>query len=128
MRNYIVTIGGRGALAVLMPVHALAQAEKIDAGKKVYTAQKCQTCHAIGGTGGKMSSALDGVGSKLTAAGAPGVDRESRSTGTAIFKPAPKMKMKKYVTFRMRILMRSVTYLSSLKKVRLLVRESMKSR
>ena len=40
---------------------------QIEAGKKVYTAQKCQTCHSVEGVGSKMSP-LDGVGSKLTAA------------------------------------------------------------
>ena len=36
-------------------------------GKMVYAAQKCSVCHAIAGTGGK-TSALDGVGKKLSAA------------------------------------------------------------
>jgi mono/diheme cytochrome c family protein len=35
-------------------------------GQEVYTAQKCQMCHAIAGKGGK-SSPLDGVGAKLSA-------------------------------------------------------------
>jgi len=35
-------------------------------GQEVYTAQKCQMCHAIAGKGGK-ASALDGVGGKLSA-------------------------------------------------------------
>jgi mono/diheme cytochrome c family protein len=38
-----------------------------DKGKAVYAAQKCSMCHAIAGTGGK-TSALDGVGKKLSAA------------------------------------------------------------
>jgi mono/diheme cytochrome c family protein len=41
-------------------------AAQIKKGQAVYTAQKCQMCHAIGGKGGK-SSALDGVGGKLGA-------------------------------------------------------------
>jgi mono/diheme cytochrome c family protein len=53
------------ALAVLtMPRPAAAQ----DAAKKgadVYTAQKCQLCHAIAGKGNK-SNPLDGVGAKLS--------------------------------------------------------------
>ena len=40
---------------------------QIEAGKKVYAAQKCQTCHGIEGVGSKLSP-LDGVGSKHTAA------------------------------------------------------------
>jgi mono/diheme cytochrome c family protein len=35
-------------------------------GQDVYTAQKCQMCHAIAGKGGKASP-LDGVGAKLKA-------------------------------------------------------------
>jgi mono/diheme cytochrome c family protein len=40
---------------------------KVKRGQAVYTAQKCQVCHAIAGKGGKISP-LDGVGSKLSAA------------------------------------------------------------
>ena len=43
-------------------------AAKVAAGKTAYTTQKCSTCHAIGGVGGKLASALDGVGKKLTEA------------------------------------------------------------
>jgi mono/diheme cytochrome c family protein len=42
-------------------------AAAIKKGQQVYTAQKCQVCHAIAGKGGK-ASALDGVGAKLSAA------------------------------------------------------------
>jgi len=35
-------------------------------GEQVYTAQKCQMCHAIAGKGNK-SNPLDGVGAKLSA-------------------------------------------------------------
>jgi mono/diheme cytochrome c family protein len=55
------------ALAAFVAASAPARAQ--DAAKKgqeVYTAQKCQTCHAIAGKGGKVS-ALDGVGGKLSA-------------------------------------------------------------
>ena len=44
----------------------LAGAQDPAAGKKVYDAQKCSTCHNIAGKGGKQST-LDGVGSKLSA-------------------------------------------------------------
>ena len=37
-----------------------------DHGKQVYTAQKCQMCHSIAGTGNKAHP-LDGVGGKLSA-------------------------------------------------------------
>jgi mono/diheme cytochrome c family protein len=58
------------AAAVMLVVgagSAVAQdAAQIKRGQEVYAAQKCQMCHAIAGKGGK-SSALDGVGKKLTA-------------------------------------------------------------
>ena len=43
-------------------------AAKVAAGKKVYDTQKCATCHAIDGVGGKLAGKLDGVGKKLTEA------------------------------------------------------------
>ena len=43
-----------------------ASAQDAKKGQEVYTAQKCQVCHAIAGKGGKASP-LDGVGAKLTA-------------------------------------------------------------
>lgn len=52
------------ALVVALPRPAAAQDAK--KGEAVYTAQKCSMCHSIAGKGGK-SSALDGVGTKLTA-------------------------------------------------------------
>ncbi len=39
----------------------------VEKGKEVYTAQKCQMCHSIAGVGNKKG-ALDGVGSKYSAA------------------------------------------------------------
>jgi mono/diheme cytochrome c family protein len=49
-------------LAVAVP--AGAQDARIDKGKQVYTAQKCQACHSVAGVGNKKG-ALDGVGAKL---------------------------------------------------------------
>jgi len=49
-------------LAVALP--ASAQDARIDKGKQVYTAQKCQACHSVAGVGNKKG-ALDGVGAKL---------------------------------------------------------------
>lgn len=49
----------------------LAQAPdpaKVAAGQKAYAATKCDTCHSIAGKGGKLSTALDGVGGKMTEA------------------------------------------------------------
>ena len=45
------------------PAAFAADAKK---GAEVYTAQKCQMCHAIAGKGNK-SNPLDGVGAKLSA-------------------------------------------------------------
>ena len=48
---------------------AVAQAQdaaKIEKGKQVYTAQKCQVCHSVGAVGNKRG-ALDTVGAKLKA-------------------------------------------------------------
>jgi mono/diheme cytochrome c family protein len=53
------------ALSTIAPRPAASQdAAK---GEQVYAAQKCQVCHAVAGKGGK-TSALDGVGAKLSAA------------------------------------------------------------
>ena len=57
-----------GSMALLAGTAAPARAAEQDAakGQAVYDAQKCSTCHAIGGKGNKMSP-LDGVGKKLSA-------------------------------------------------------------
>src|SRR5580765_4333615 len=44
-----------------------AAAQDAAKGQAVYTAQKCQVCHAIAGKGSKTNP-LDGVGAKLSAA------------------------------------------------------------
>ena len=54
-------------LALAVPAAAAAQdAALVKKGQELYTAQKCSMCHSIAGKGGK-SSALDGVGKKLSA-------------------------------------------------------------
>ena len=57
------------ALAVVFVAGAanVASAKDAAAGEKVFADQKCSMCHSVAGKGGKIS-ALDGVGSKLTAA------------------------------------------------------------
>ena len=114
MRRWLTAAIGVAAMLVLWPADAFAQADKIEAGKKVFATQKCGTCHAIGGTGGKMSSKLDGVGTKLTTAEIKAwiVDPDPLQ---AKIKPAPKMKMKKY-TLPEADLDALLTYLASLKK------------
>src|SRR5580765_7877095 len=52
-----------GAVAPAMPAAAQDAVKK---GQEVYTAQKCQLCHAVAGKGSK-SNPLDGVGAKLSA-------------------------------------------------------------
>jgi mono/diheme cytochrome c family protein len=55
------------AFVVGAPRAARAQdADLVKKGQQVYAAQKCATCHSIGGKGGKQSP-LDGVGAKLSA-------------------------------------------------------------
>jgi mono/diheme cytochrome c family protein len=57
---------------ILVPVFVVAlagtataqDAAKIEKGKQVYAAQKCQVCHAIGGVGNKRG-VLDDVGARL---------------------------------------------------------------
>jgi mono/diheme cytochrome c family protein len=53
-------------MLVLGCAGAAAAQDAVKQGQAVYTAQKCQMCHSIGGKGGK-ASALDGVGGKLSA-------------------------------------------------------------
>ena len=53
------------AAALVPSVAAAGQDAAVKRGQEVYTAQKCQGCHAIGGKGYKANP-LDGVGAKLT--------------------------------------------------------------
>jgi mono/diheme cytochrome c family protein len=48
------------------PLAAAGQDDAVKKGEQVYAAQKCQTCHSIGGKG-KKQNPLDGVGKKLSA-------------------------------------------------------------
>src|SRR3954452_2856150 len=54
-----------GALSI--GVSAAQDKAQIERGEKVYVAQKCSLCHSIAGKG-NAKGALDGVGSKLSAA------------------------------------------------------------
>jgi mono/diheme cytochrome c family protein len=54
-------------LVMATPCAAAGQADaQVKRGQEVYTAQKCQLCHAVAGKGNKQNP-LDGVGTKLTA-------------------------------------------------------------
>jgi mono/diheme cytochrome c family protein len=66
-RLVITTTLALGAGMVTLLPAAAQDAAQVKRGQEVYTAQKCQTCHAVAGKGNK-SNALDGVGTKLNAA------------------------------------------------------------
>jgi mono/diheme cytochrome c family protein len=66
-RKILLTTSLTFACAIAASVVAAGQdAEQIKKGEAVYTAQKCQLCHAVAGKGNK-ANALDGVGKKLSA-------------------------------------------------------------
>ena len=98
-------------LALAVP--AVGQ-DKIEKGKQVYAAQKCQACHSVAGVGNKKG-ALDEVGGKLKA-------DEIRQWITAAPEMAAKAKadrkppMKAYTTLPAEDVDALVAYVSSLKK------------
>jgi len=55
------------AVGVWTASSLVASAQDAKKGEQVYAAQKCMTCHAIGGKGNK-NNPLDGVGAKISAA------------------------------------------------------------
>jgi mono/diheme cytochrome c family protein len=65
LNTSLFIIGITIALVAGAPRVARAQ-DAAKKGAEVYAAQKCSVCHSIAGKGGK-SSALDGVGAKLSA-------------------------------------------------------------
>jgi mono/diheme cytochrome c family protein len=67
MRTLLATLIGVAVMVGAAGAQTL-DAEKVDAGQKVYVTWKCSTCHAIKNSGGTMASALGGVGAKLTEA------------------------------------------------------------
>jgi len=71
-RRTMITMLLAGALTPAAGVVTTLAAGAQDAasaarGQEVYTAQKCQLCHAVAGKGNKLNP-LDGVGAKLSAA------------------------------------------------------------
>ena len=64
MKSVLTTAG---CVAALLLGATTASAQDAAKGAKVYTAQKCATCHAIAGKG-NAKGPLDDVGSKLSAA------------------------------------------------------------
>ena len=113
MKRFVTVTIAAVFAAIALPAAISAQADKIEAGKKVYAAQKCATCHSIGGVGSKISP-LDGVGSKLTAAEIKAWITDPDPL-TAKLATKPKVKMKKY-TLPEADLDALIAYLSSLKK------------
>ena len=95
MRILSATLIGVALMAGAAGAQAL-DPKKVEAGQKVYVAQKCATCHAIKGSGSKMASALGGVGAKLTEA-----DIKKWLTETAAMEakvtPKPKVSMATYM-------------------------------
>jgi mono/diheme cytochrome c family protein len=61
----IVVVATCGLL--LAPVPARSQDKATEKGMQIFTAQKCNVCHAIAGKG-KKNGPLDDVGSRLSAA------------------------------------------------------------
>lgn len=87
---------------------------QIDAGQKVFAAQKCSICHSIAGQGNKKG-VLDGIGAKLSAdeirlwiTGAPDMAAKAKAER----KPA----MKAYTSLSKDDLDALVAYVQSLKK------------
>jgi mono/diheme cytochrome c family protein len=79
--------------AIFMAAAAHAQtAAQTEKGKQVYAAQKCQTCHSVGGVGNKKGP-LDEVGTKLSAdeirqwiVSAPEMTAKAKSTRKPVMK------------------------------------------
>jgi mono/diheme cytochrome c family protein len=65
-RKILLTTAFLLAVTVATSRVASAQDDQVKRGQEVYTAQKCQICHAIAGKGSKTNP-LDGVGAKLSA-------------------------------------------------------------
>ena len=109
------------AAAVLVLLQfLLLQAERADpvaAGRRVYDARKCATCHMIAGRG-NIRFSLDGVGARLT-----GAELRRWLTDTAAMERAmpkqPAVRMSEWLKTRRKITDADVTalvaYLSSLK-------------
>ena len=110
MKNVAMTVVCAGAIAVFA---ASASAQDTAKGAKVYTDQKCSTCHAIAGKGNAKGS-LDGVGTKLSADEIRSWITDAKGM-TAKTKATRKPEMKAY-TLPKDDVDALVAYLSSLKK------------
>ncbi len=105
----VVAAADRSAVPTPVP----QDAAKIEAGKKVYDAQKCSACHMIAGKGAKLST-LDGVGAKLSAADIKmWILEPAKMEAKLATKPKIKMKAYKLADADLDSL---VAYLASIKK------------
>lgn len=108
----IVVVSGL-TVSVGARAEAVQDAAKIEAGKKVFDAQKCSMCHMVAGKGAKLS-VLDGVGTRLKAEEIKMWITEP-ATMEAKLATKPKIKMKPY-KLDPADLDALVAYLGSLKK------------
>lgn len=113
MKSLLTTLVAAGALVIAAST-AAAQDAKVEKGKKVYADQKCSMCHSIDGKG-NAKGALDGVGSKLSAAEIRQwvVDPKTMIAKTKAERKPP---MKAYPNLPVDELDALVAYLQSLKK------------
>jgi mono/diheme cytochrome c family protein len=117
LKRVLIAAGAAGALMVFAG-QAAAQDAKAEKGATVFADQKCATCHSIAGKG-SAKGALDGVGSKLTAAEIREwiTDPAAMATKTkAERKPAMSMMAAKLKAIPKDDVDALVAYLSSLKK------------
>lgn len=89
------------------PALAAQDAAKVARGKEVYQELRCQTCHAVAGTGNRRSP-LDGVGTKLT-------EEQLRKWIVAPREMNPNVRKRAYDTLATDKLEALVAYLQSLK-------------
>lgn len=113
MKSLLTTLVTVGALVITAGT-AAAQDAKVEKGKRVYADQKCSMCHSIDGKG-NAKGALDGVGSKLSAAEIRQwvVDPKTMIAKTKAERKPP---MKAYPNLPADELDALVAYLQSLKK------------
>ena len=118
LKRVLIAAGAAGALMVFAGQAAAQDAKAAEKGATVYADQKCSTCHSIAGKG-NVKGALDGVGSKLTAAEIREwiADPAAMATKTkAERKPAMSMMAAKLKAIPKEDVDALVAYLSSLKK------------
>jgi len=109
----MIRITSAVASAVVLLFASSAFAQSADAGKKVYTDQKCSVCHSIAGAGNKKGP-LDKVGAMLSADDIRAwiVDAPAMAAKTKADRKPP---MKAYSTLAKADLDSLVAYLQSLK-------------